>query len=103
MARPYRIDIRDGWYHVMSRGIERRLVFGDERDYGHFLELLEEMVERYGVKLHAYVLMGNHYHLLIQTPHANLSRAMQWLNVSYGVWFNRRRRRAVAKGLRGHV
>jgi hypothetical protein len=74
----------------MSRGTERRELFRDDRDHGHFLELLEEVVGRYGVRLHAYVMMGNHYHLLVQTPHANLSRAMQWLNVSYGVWFNRR-------------
>jgi hypothetical protein len=77
----------------MSRGLEKRVVFGDAREHAHFLELLEEMVARYRVRLHAYVLMGNHYHLQVQTPHANLSRAMQWLNVSYGVWFNRRRDR----------
>jgi REP element-mobilizing transposase RayT len=93
MARPLRIDIPDGWYHVMARGSDRRVLFEDDREHAHFLELLEEMVARYGVRLHAYVLMGNHYHLLVQTPHANLSRAMQWLNVSYGVWFNRRRGR----------
>jgi hypothetical protein len=74
----------------MSRGFERGVVFGDDRDGEHFLELLEEMVTRYGVKVHAYVLLVNHYHLLLQTPHANQSRAMQWLNVSYGAWFNRR-------------
>jgi len=93
MARPLRIDIPDGWYHAMSRGFERRGVFCEDRDCEHFLELLAEMVTRYGVRLHAYVLMGNHYHLLLQTPHANLSRAMQWLNVSYGVWFNRKHER----------
>ena len=104
MARPLRIDVQDGWYHVMSRGTDRREIFtgdapsaqkagGTSRDCGHFLELLEEMVERYGVKVHAYVLMWNHYHLLVQTPHGNLSRAMQWLNVSYGVWFNRKHER----------
>ena len=91
MARQLRIHVADGWYHVMSRGLEKRVVFEDARDHEHFLELLGEMVARYGVRLHAYVLMHNHYHLLLQTPHANLSRAMQWLNVSYGVWFNRRR------------
>ena len=53
------------------------MVFEDARDHEHFLELLPELVARYGVKIHAYVLMGNHYHLLVQTPHANLSRAMQ--------------------------
>ena len=85
----------------MSRGLERRVVFGDAREHAHFLELLEAMVARYSVRLHAYVLMGNHYHLLVQTPHANLSRAMQWLNVSYGVWFNRRHDRRVGPVFQG--
>ena len=49
MARALRIDIRDGWYHVMARGTDRRTIFEDERDHGHFLELLEEMGVRYGV------------------------------------------------------
>ncbi len=93
MARHLRIAVVDGWYHVTARGVERRTVFEDERDHEHFLELLPELVSRYGVKIHAYVLMHNHYHLLVQTPNANLSRAMQWLNVSYSVWFNRRRDR----------
>ena len=90
MSRPLRIDIADGWYHAMARGFERGVVFDDDRDREHFLALLQGLTTRYGVKLHAYVLLANHYHLLLQTPHANLSRAMQWLNVSYGVWFNRR-------------
>lgn len=55
------MDIRDGWYHVMSRGIDRRQIFVGDRDHWHFLDLLEGIVERYGVKVHAYVLMGNHY------------------------------------------
>ncbi len=82
---------------MTARGIERRAIFADNRDHGHFLELLPEMVERYGVELHAYVLMGNHYHLLIRVPQANASAAIQWLNVSYSVWFNRKRGRV------GHV
>jgi len=97
MARPVRVDVAGGWYHVTARGIERRAIFADGRDHEHFLELLPEMAERYGVELHAYVLMGNHYHLLIRTPQANASAAIQWLNVSYSVWFNRRRGRV------GHV
>jgi REP element-mobilizing transposase RayT len=97
MARPLRINIPDGWYHVMGRGIERRDIFQEVRDYGRFLELLEDVSERYGVKIHAYALMPNHYHLLIQTPHANLSQAVWWLNVSYSVWFN------VKRGRVGHV
>jgi REP element-mobilizing transposase RayT len=93
MARPLRIHVRDGWYHVTACGIDRKAVFRDDVDRTHFMELLEAMVGRYRVRLHAYVLMDNHYHLLIQTPQANASAAMQWLNVSYSVWFNRRHRR----------
>ena len=87
----------DGWYHVMSRGIEQREIFLDESYYRHFLKLLERMGDRYAVEVHAWVLMTNHYHLLIRTPEANCSKAIQWLNVSYSVWFNRKRQRA------GHV
>lgn len=97
MSRPVRVDVEGGWYHVTARGIERRPIFMGDRYYEHFLELLEEMVERYGVKIHAYALMENHYHVLMQTPHANASAAIQWLNVSYSVWFNRKRGRV------GHV
>ena len=97
MARPVRVDVAGGWYHVTARGIERRAIFADGRDHEHFLELLPGMAERYGVELHAYVMMGNHYHLLIRAPQANASEAIQWLNVSYSVWFNRRRGRV------GHV
>jgi REP element-mobilizing transposase RayT len=68
----------------------------DRRDREHFVELLAEVVDRYGIILHAYVLMGNHYHLLIETPHANASRALQWLNLSYSVWHNVRHRRSGA-------
>ena len=83
IARATRIDLVDGWYHVTARGNERRAIFRDDRDRQHFLELLAEWVRLFGVRLHAYVLMDNHYHLLVQTPLANLSAAMQWLGVSY--------------------
>ena len=75
MSKPLRIDVADGWYHVMARGLERRVVFSEPREHAHFLERLAVMVARYGVTLHAYVLLANHYQLLVQTPHANLSRA----------------------------
>ncbi|OGV61757.1 MAG: hypothetical protein A2283_23820 [Lentisphaerae bacterium RIFOXYA12_FULL_48_11] len=97
MTRPLRIDVEGGWYHVTARGIERRAIFKEARDYEHFLELLDEMTSRYGVEVHAYALMVNHYHLLIRTPRANASAAIQWLNVSYSVWFNKKRGRV------GHV
>jgi REP element-mobilizing transposase RayT len=81
----------------MSRGIERRPIFLDDSFCHHFLDLLGEMSERFSVEVHAYVLMGNHYHLILRTPHANASQAMQWLNVSYSAWFNAKRQRV------GHV
>lgn len=90
MARPWRIERAKGRYHVIARGNERKAIYRDDTDRFHFLELLGQMGERFGLQVHAYVLMDNHFHLLLQTPEANLSRAMQWLNVSYSVWFNRR-------------
>ena len=93
MARSLRINLVGGWYHVTARGNERRAIFRDDKDRARFLELLAEWVQRFGLRLHAYVLLDNHYHLLVETPLANLSAAMQWLGVSYTVWFNRRHRR----------
>jgi putative transposase len=94
MARSLRIDVPYGWYHVLNRGVERRQIFPRAEANLHFLELLGSLPNRFGVRIHAYVLMGNHYHLQIETPQANLSRAMQWLNLSYGAWFNRLQQRA---------
>lgn len=94
MARPLRIDLRNGWYHVTNRGNDRRPIYLDDRDRRHFLELLGRMTERYCVQVHAYVLMGNHYHLIVRTPEANLSGAIQWLNVAYSIWWNRRHQRS---------
>jgi REP element-mobilizing transposase RayT len=93
MARPLRIQKCGAWYHVTARGNERRAIYRDQRDRNHFCELLAELVERYRWRLLAYVLMNNHYHLMVETAEANLSRGMQWLNVSYSVWFNRRHQR----------
>ena len=67
------------------------------RHYQHFLELLGTMSGRYAVEVHAYCLLGNHYHLIIRTPEANTSLAIQWLNVSYSAWFNAKQGRV------GHV
>lgn len=93
MARPLRIEHENAFHHVLSRGIEGRAIFLDDRDHAHFLELLEAMAERFDVELWAYVLMGNHYHLVLRTRRPNLSRAAQWLGVSYVSWFNARHER----------
>jgi len=90
MARQLRHHYAGGWYHITARGMGRREIFKDDRDRAHFIELLAGMVERYGVVLHAYVLMDNHYHLLIETPAGNASRALQWLNLSTSMWFKAR-------------
>ena len=94
MARPLRVEFGGAAYHVTARGNERKAVFRDDQDRRRFLETLAEMVERFGVRLHAYCLMPNHYHLLLDTPHANLSQAVGWLQVTYTVRFNRRHRRS---------
>lgn len=78
----------------MARGIERREIFGGNESRSHWVELLAELPERFGVRIHAWVLMDNHFHLQIETPEANLSAALQWLNVSHAAWFNRKFRRA---------
>ena len=91
MARQLRHHYAGGWYHITTRGMGRRAIFGDDRDREHFIELLAGMVGRYGVILHAYALMENHYHLLIETPSGNASRALQWLNLSYSMWYKAKR------------
>ncbi len=65
MARPLRIDIADGWYHITARGQNRQRIYHEVRDYADFLKRLEGMGKRYGVQVHGYVLMPNHYHLLV--------------------------------------
>jgi REP element-mobilizing transposase RayT len=90
MARAVRMNYPDTFYHVLSRGIERRSIFREPADYEKFTNTIGGMVERFGVEIHAYVLMANHYHLLIRTRYANLSKAIQWLGLSYSMWFNRR-------------
>src|SRR5262245_58741216 len=93
MARPLRVMIENGWYHVTARGNERQAIFRDDQDRRRFLAWIEECADMYHWHVHAYALMPNHYHLLVQTPRANLSLAMQWLHTAYSVWFNRRHRR----------
>ena len=89
MSRPLRIEYQDAWYHVMNRGRRREKIFRGDPDYIRFKDLLKESTEIWGVNICAYCLMPNHYHLLVQTPQANLSRFMRHVNGIYTQRFNR--------------
>ena len=94
MARPYRIQVEGGFYHINSRGDDRKDIYKSERDYEKFLEYLATAKGKYKFFVHAYCLMTNHYHLFIETTQANLSRIMQYLNTSYTVYYNHKRNRS---------
>jgi len=93
MARPLRIEFPGAFYHVINRGNAGEDIFKSDRDREKFLEYLETATERFALRIHTYCLMTNHYHLLVETPQANLSQAVKWLNVSYAAYFNRKRQR----------
>lgn len=97
MARQLRIEFGGAFYHITSRGNLRDKIFFEDKDRERFLEILARTKERYGYLLHAYALMDNHFHLLIETPKANISQIMQNINTSYTVYVNKRYRR------RGHL
>jgi REP element-mobilizing transposase RayT len=90
MARPLRIEYAGAVYHVMARGNQGQPIFRDDRDRRRFLETVGEACEKTGWWVHAYVLMGNHYHLLLETPEGNLVAGMKWLQGTYTQRFNRR-------------
>lgn len=90
MPRKPRIEFAGAMYHVMSRGNRQGAIFLDARDCERFLDTLGEACERTGWMLHAFVLMGNHYHLLLETPEANLVAGMKWLQGTYTQRFNSR-------------
>lgn len=97
MSRPLRIEFAGALYHVMARGNARGAIFADDEDRQAFLEGLDRVCKRFQWRLWAYCLMGNHYHLLIETLQPTLSRGMREVNGVYTQAFNRRHRRA------GHV
>jgi len=90
MSRPARIGFAGAVHHVMARGDRREEIFRDDRDGGKFLGYLAEGAERYRVKVNCYVLMENHFHLLVMTPEGNLSQWMHQLKTAYTVYFNLR-------------
>ena len=88
MGRPLRISYPGAFYHVTSRGNERRSIFQTKKNYEKFLGYLTSATERYGAKIHCFCLMPNHYHLLLETPRANLPAILHHLNTSYTNYFN---------------
>lgn len=89
MSRPLRIEYRDAWYHVLNRGSRRESIFREERDYENFLQTVQEASESWHLRVSAYCLMPNHYHLVVQTPRGNLSRCMRHIDGVYTQRFNR--------------
>src|SRR4051794_11921742 len=97
MARPLRIEFPGAIYHVTSRGNARQAIFLDDDDRRSFLLVLDRVVSRFRIVVHAFCLMDNHFHLLIETPDANLSKTIRQLNGVFTQTFNRRH------GKVGHV
>ena len=89
MSRPLRIEYEDAFYHVMNRGRGRKTIFHDNAYYEAFLACLTEANVRFGLEVHAWCLMGNHYHLMVKTPRGNLSRALRHIDGVYTQRYNR--------------
>ncbi len=90
MARKPRVEYAGAVYHVMSRGDRQNLIYRDNRDKEIFIDTLSEACVRHGWRIHAFVLMDNHYHLLLETPEPNLVVGMKWLQGTYTQRFNSR-------------
>ncbi len=97
MPRPPRLQVAAGIYHVTSRGNRKQPIFADDRDREQFLKILGIVVAKRRWVCHAYCLMPNHFHLVLETPEPNLSDGMRQLNGTYAQWFNRK------FGLKGHL
>mgnify|MGYP000241010582 CR=1 FL=1 len=97
MARPLRIELAGGLYHVTSRGDRRENIYENDKDRKEWLIVLEKVCERFNWRCHAYCLMDNHYHFVVETAEGNLSKGMRQLNGVYTQYFNRRYNRV------GHV
>ncbi len=97
MARPYRFQAEQCFYHITSRGDDRKKIFLNNRDYKKFLEYIFLAKVKYKFYVYAYCLMTNHYHLFLETSQANISRIMHYINGSYTTYYNIKRKRS------GHV
>ena len=93
MARPLRIEYEGAVYHVTARGNERAKIFFSKADYRKFKDYIAAAKEKFDLILHAYVLMTNHYHLIVETPAKNLSKIMHFINSSYTTYINIKRKR----------
>ncbi len=94
MSRPLRIQYENAYYHVTCRGNARQSIFTSDADRLAFLDLLGRSADVYGTEILAYVLMSNHFHVLVKTPRGNLQEFMRHFNISYTGWYNRRHRRS---------
>ncbi len=94
MGRPLRIEYPGALYHIASRGNERSDIFRDDADRLKFLDMLKDYHERFGILIHCYVLMDNHYHLVVETPMGNILKVMHGLNSGYTGYFNRKYNRS---------
>lgn len=93
MPRKPRIDIA-GYYHIINRGVEQRVIFEEKEDYEYFEELMCFHAKSYDITLHNYCLMSNHYHLLIEIRQENLSKFMRQINMNYAIYFNKKYKRS---------
>ncbi len=92
MARKIRIEDA-GFHHILNRGVERRVIFDTAKDKEKFLEIVCEVSEHYDFTIHAYVVMDNHYHLLLENKQENLSAGMRQINASYAQYYNKKYKR----------
>ena len=83
MARPLRLEYDGAIYHVTARGNEKRKIFFTAADFKKFIKYISDAKQKYSIIIHCYVLMSNHYHLIVETPVSNLSKAMHQINSSY--------------------
>jgi len=93
MSRPLRIQFDGAWYHVMNRGVNRANIFFNTKHRVEFFKVLNQAKTVYGIEIHAYCLMNNHYHLIIHTPRGNISQAMKYINSNYARFVNLTMRR----------